>query len=311
MTHVLVAGRRETLMQRILGISILSLALFGLASCGGGGGTEAASPVATVTVSPEELTLPVGESHQLTATTRDDAGNQLNGRSVTWATTQPAVATVSTTGLVQGVGPGSTTVTATSEGKSGTVAVSVEPDLSLVITLPATSIPSGTSIQATATISDGSGSGSPASNVTWTSSNYAVASVSADGMVTGALQGDVTISAVSEGLTAHVVVTVVPGAPASIAIFAGNNQSGPAGSRLGDPLCTTVQDAAGNLIIGAVVSYVVATGGGHLSEPTHPRTDPSGVAISGLWTLGAASGEQTVTASSAGAGSVTFTAAAK
>jgi hypothetical protein len=104
---------------------------------------------------------------------------------------------------------------------------------------------------------------------------------------------------------------VVPGAPASIAIYAGNNQSGPAGSQLSDPLCTTVMDAAGNLIIGAVVEHVIATGGGQLASPTAPLTDASGIAISGLWTLGSAPGAQTVTASSPGAGSVTFTATAQ
>lgn len=185
-----------------------------------------------------------------------------------------------------------------------------EPTSTLVITLPTTSIASGTSVQATASISDGSGGSSPASNVTWSSSNPAVASVSS-GLVTGALKGTATISATSGGLTGQVVVGVVPGAPASITIFAGNGQSGPTGSQLSDPLCTNVLDAAGNLIVGAVVSHVVATGGGHLAEPTSPATDASGIAISGLWTLGPAAGPQTVTASSPGAGSVTFTATAQ
>jgi adhesin/invasin len=126
--------------------------------------------------------------------------------------------------------------------------------------------------------------------------------------VTGARKGTTTISATSGSLTGKVTVTVVPGAPATISIYAGNGQSGPAGSRLSDPLCTNVLDAAGNLIVGAMVSYAVATGGGALANPTTPQTDASGIAISGLWTLGPATGAQTVTASSEGAGSVTFTA---
>jgi adhesin/invasin len=184
-----------------------------------------------------------------------------------------------------------------------------EPSSSLVVTLPTTSIASGTSVQATANIVDGSGGSSPAPEVTWSSSAPAVASVSS-GLVTGALEGIATISATSGTLTGHVAVTVVPGAPASITIYAGNNQSGPAGSQLDGPLCTNVLDAAGNLIVGAVVSYAVATGGGVLASPTSPATDVSGIAISGLWTLGPDPGSQTVTASSPGAGSVTFTATA-
>jgi hypothetical protein len=181
------------------------------------------------------------------------------------------------------------------------------PTPSLVITLPSATIPSGTSVQATATINDGSGGSSPAPNVIWSSSNSGVASVSS-GLVTGDLKGTTAISATSGSLTGKVVVTVVSGAPARITIYAGNGQSGPAGSQLSDPLCTNVLDAAGNLIVGAMVSYVVATGGGGLANPTTPHTDPSGIAISGLWTLGSGTGAQTVTAFSEGAGSVTFTA---
>ena len=185
-----------------------------------------------------------------------------------------------------------------------------EPSSSLVITLPTTSIASGTSVQATASISNGSGGTSPASNVTWSSSDPTVASVSS-GLITGARKGPATIYATSGGLTGKVLVTVVPGPPASITIFAGNNQSGPKGSQLNNPLCTNVLDAAGNLIIGVVVSYTVATGGGSLASPTTPATNGDGIAISGLWSLGPTAGPQTVTASSAGAGSVTFTATAQ
>jgi hypothetical protein len=180
-----------------------------------------------------------------------------------------------------------------------------EPSSSLVITLPTTSIASGTSVQASASIG-----GSPASDVTWSSSSSTVASVSSTGLITGALEGTAIIHATSGTITGQIAVSVIPGAPASITIYAGNNQSGPRGSQLSDPLCTNVLDAAGNLIVGAVVSYVVATGAGVLASPTTPETDASGIAISGLWTLGPAAGPQTVTASSPGAGSVTFTATA-
>jgi uncharacterized protein YjdB len=53
-------------------------------------------PVASVTVSPGELTVLVEAYHQLAATTQDQAGNPLTGRSITWATSDAAVATVST-----------------------------------------------------------------------------------------------------------------------------------------------------------------------------------------------------------------------
>ena len=99
--------------------------------------------------------------------------------------------------------------------------------------------------------------------------------------------------------------------PASIVIYLGNGQNGPAGSQLPGPLCTNVLDAGKNLLHGIVVTYTVTSGGGTIGDPTTPRTDPNGIATSGLWTLGPGTGPQTVTASAAGAGSVTFTATAR
>jgi adhesin/invasin len=99
--------------------------------------------------------------------------------------------------------------------------------------------------------------------------------------------------------------------PASIVIYLGNGQNGPAGSQLPGPLCTNVLDAGKNLLHGIVVTYTVASGGGTIGDPTTPSTDPNGVATSGLWTLGPGTGVQSVTASAVGAGSVTFTATAR
>ncbi len=106
-------------------------------------------------------------------------------------------------------------------------------------------------------------------------------------------------------------------APASqvatrITIYTGDLQTGAKGSVLSVPLCTNVWDASGQLMRGVTVTYTVATGGGQLQAPASVQTDGSGIAQSGLWTLGPAAGAQTVTASTAGvAASVTFTATAQ
>src|SRR5579884_3208043 len=81
--------------------------------------------VASVTVAPASATLAVGQTVQLTATPRDSSGAPLVGRSVTWSSGNPAVATVSAAGLVTAAGAGATTITATSEGRSGTASVTV------------------------------------------------------------------------------------------------------------------------------------------------------------------------------------------
>jgi hypothetical protein len=90
--------------------------------------TVVALPVATVTLSPTTLSVPFGGTAQLTATLTDTSGAPLTGRTITWSSANAAVATVGSAGLVTGVAIGSTTVTASSEGKSATAAVVVTPN---------------------------------------------------------------------------------------------------------------------------------------------------------------------------------------
>src|SRR5213079_1687758 len=58
---------------------------------------------------------------------KDASGNALTGRTITWSSSDNSVATVSSSGLVSGVVAGSATITATSEGQSGTAAITVTP----------------------------------------------------------------------------------------------------------------------------------------------------------------------------------------
>jgi len=81
--------------------------------------------VASVTVSPPSASVQVGQTAQLTATPKQASGAPLGGRVVTWSTSDSTVARVSATGLVTGGAAGSATVTATSEGKTGTSAITV------------------------------------------------------------------------------------------------------------------------------------------------------------------------------------------
>src|SRR6266702_1885484 len=82
-------------------------------------------PVASVTVSPASESLEAGARIHLAGVTKDSVGNLLTGRTVSWTTSNSAVATVSASGLVTGVAAGSGTITATSESQSGTAAITV------------------------------------------------------------------------------------------------------------------------------------------------------------------------------------------
>ncbi len=87
--------------------------------------TATSVPVASVSVTPASATVQVGGTVQLTATPKDANGNALAGRTIAWASSNTSVATVSGTGLVTGLAVGSVTITATSEGKSGTASITV------------------------------------------------------------------------------------------------------------------------------------------------------------------------------------------
>jgi hypothetical protein len=85
----------------------------------------APTPVARVTVTLAMTSLTTGLTTQATAVTADSLGTALTGRTVTWSSSAATVATVSTSGLVTAVAPGTANITATSEGKSGFATVTV------------------------------------------------------------------------------------------------------------------------------------------------------------------------------------------
>lgn len=83
------------------------------------------APVASVTVSPASGDLEVGKTLQLEATLKDADGAVLEGRTIEWTSSNPAVATVSATGLVKAVASGTAVIRASSEGKSAEATITV------------------------------------------------------------------------------------------------------------------------------------------------------------------------------------------
>jgi len=81
--------------------------------------------VTTLTVLPTTATLAQGDTTRLIATPRDLSGAVITGRQPTWTSSASVVATVAATGTVTAVSPGSATITATLDGKTATVALTV------------------------------------------------------------------------------------------------------------------------------------------------------------------------------------------
>lgn len=89
--------------------------------------TVALVPVSNVTVNPNPIQVKVTFTQQFIATLRDANGNILVGRPITWTVSDTMKATITPAGVLTAVSPGSVTVTATSEGVSGTAAVTIIP----------------------------------------------------------------------------------------------------------------------------------------------------------------------------------------
>jgi uncharacterized protein YjdB len=84
-----------------------------------------AAPVASVTVGPASASVVIGGTQAFTATLRDASGSVLTGRVVTWASNALTVATVSGSGVATGLLVGTATITASSEGQSGSATLTV------------------------------------------------------------------------------------------------------------------------------------------------------------------------------------------
>ena len=101
-----------------------------VAACSGGDATSpdlplAEGPVASVRMTLDTITMEVGVLHEGRATPIDSQGVTLDGREIRWSVDRPEIATVTAEGMVTSLAVGSTTLTATSEGISGTAQIVV------------------------------------------------------------------------------------------------------------------------------------------------------------------------------------------
>jgi hypothetical protein len=76
-------------------------------------------------VNPTAASVTIGLQTQLVATCRDVGGAILTGRSQAWSTSAPAVASVTSAGVVTALSLGSATITVNCEGPTATAAVTV------------------------------------------------------------------------------------------------------------------------------------------------------------------------------------------
>ena len=152
----------------------------------------------------------------------DGSGNTLTGRTVTFASSDPTVATIDpSTGVATGVAAGTTTITASSEGKTSTGAtltVDPAPVGSVDVSPPNQTITDGNSASFTATVKDAHGHPIAGHPVSWDTSDPAVATVDANGNATSTGPGQATITASSGGKSGTASLQVDPAPVTSVAV---------------------------------------------------------------------------------------------
>jgi trimeric autotransporter adhesin len=121
--------------HRGVALTIMAAAIFAVACGSDDEPLTGTAAVVGITVSQPTGNVFVGATTTLTATAKDAGGAAVSGATVTWSSSSDAIATVSQAGVVTGVAPGTATITATSNGKTGTASVTI---VSKIVTFKAT-----------------------------------------------------------------------------------------------------------------------------------------------------------------------------
>ena len=224
--------------------------------------------VASVAVSFASSNLTIGQTTLATATYKDVNGVTLSGRSVQWTSLNPSVATVSIAGVVTAVAPGTATIRATVESITGDGIASVASAQQTTAKIAWTtnlgsSLAIGATMQVGAAAYDASGAVIAGKTISYTSSNSAIATMSATGLLTGVTPGGVTITAAVDGFSLSTQVTVVsavgttapkPGKVARVAVSLSK-----ASMTIGDSAQASAAafDSTGTVVTGVAVGWSV------------------------------------------------------
>lgn len=158
-------------------------------------------PVSVVLFTPSSSTAFVGQTVTPTLELRGPNDQLLTNRFVTFGTSNNTVATVSATGVITAVGSGVATITATSEGRVGNFTLTVNVVPVSTARLNINPIVVGRATRATLTLQDAQGNTltTTGRNITWSTSDANVLTVSSSGDITGVTVGSATVVAIVDG----------------------------------------------------------------------------------------------------------------
>lgn len=231
--------------------------------------------LSSIAIAPSNPNIATQATQQFTATgTYSDGSSESISSSVTWSSSNSAVASITSAGVATGASAGSTTITAASNGVSGTTTLTVNPatvTVTAIAVAPATAtLAAGATQQFTVSATYSNGTMGPlTTGITWSSSNAAVATVSSSGLVSGMAAGAATVTASANGMNATAALTVnaavktlssIAVTPATASIAAGETQQFAATATYSDGSTAAVTSSASWASSSAAVATVNASG---------------------------------------------------
>ncbi len=174
----------------------------------------AVSPVRvdTVVVLPSELAIPVGEEQILRTLLLSGDGQELSDRDISWTSNDPQVASVRGSGRIVAHQKGSTTIIASSEGRSGRARITVIPvPVAGVEVSPSTvRLEAGETGVVACLPRDAHGNSLEGRIVEWSVDDSSILTVLPDGTIRGVAAGKAVVSASIDGISGTAEVTVSP-----------------------------------------------------------------------------------------------------
>jgi hypothetical protein len=174
-----------------------------LVATGCGGSPEAPRALARLSISPAKPSIEIGQTKQLGVQVRDADGLPMYGVDVSWQSSNAAVASVDSHGLVRGLGKGVSTIRATAQGlwDSTVLSVGLTPVADVMISDGSLVMqPSGSHRLGVTAYDDQRQPLGPRAT-TWRSTDPAIATVSDSGLVTARALGTTRIVATIDGVS--------------------------------------------------------------------------------------------------------------
>jgi uncharacterized protein YjdB len=162
-----------------------------------------------IKLEPTELPMSVGETKMVTAAVLNEK-NEPATATVTWQTSDAAIATVAATGEVTALAAGTATITAEAATLkvSMSVTVSQAGPASLKAAKQAVELKAGKAEKVEVQALDAAGAAAQGVTIQWTTSDEKVATVSPEGEIKGVAKGTATVTAAAGAQTATIAVTI-------------------------------------------------------------------------------------------------------